>query len=217
VNSAGYDAPAALAVDVVILTVRDGVFAALTVEHPSAGRALPGGFVDPSESPAETASRKVFDKGGVTGAFLEQLATFAVPGRDPRGWIATVAHLALVPPFTAPDGLWIAAASHEPLAFDHDQILAAAVERVRGKLWWSNVAVGILPGEFTLAQARQVYESIAATKYDASTFARDLKGTGLIEAAGRGAQATGGRPAALYRFAEREPAWGEGRRKRVRA
>lgn len=214
-NSLGYQAPVALAVDVVILTVRDGVLCALTVEHPVAGTALPGGFVDPRESPADTATRKVREKGGVTSAFLEQLATFATPGRDPRGWIPSVAHMALVPAATVATGRWVAAAEHPPLAFDHDEILATAVDRVRGKLWWSNVAVGILPGEFTLAQARRVYEAIAGTAYDPSTFARDLKATGLIEPVGREAQATGGRPAALYAFAERTPVWGEGRRKRI--
>jgi hypothetical protein len=39
------------------------------------------------------------------------------------------------------------------------------VERVRGKLWWSNVAVGILPGAFSISDARTVYEAIARTAY----------------------------------------------------
>ncbi len=90
------------------------------------------------------------------------------------------------------------------LAFDHAAILAAALERVRGKLWWSNVAVGILPDPFTLADARGVYETIAATGYDPATFARDLRATGLIEPTGEARRETGGRPAALYRFARQD-------------
>jgi 8-oxo-dGTP diphosphatase len=101
------------------------------------------------------------------------------------------------------------------LAFDHEEILRAALDRVRGKLWWSNIAVGILPGAFTMAEARRVYEAIAGATYDPSTFARDLRATGLIEAAGRDRRATGGRPASLYAFSSRGPAWGAGRRKRV--
>ena len=62
-----------------------------------------------------------------------------------------------------PDGAarWEPAVGHVPLAFDHDAIVTAAVERVRGKLWWSNVAVGVLEPAFTLAQARCAYEAIA--------------------------------------------------------
>ena len=150
--------------------------------------------------------------------YLEQLATFADPGRDPRGWIPTVAHLALVPANTEAADVsarWVRADEPPELAFDHAQILAEALERVRGKLWWSNIAVGILPGAFTLAQAREVYDAIAGTAYDAGTFARDLRATGLVASTGEQRRETGGRPAALYAFTEREPAWGAGRRKRV--
>jgi 8-oxo-dGTP diphosphatase len=102
-----------------------------------------------------------------------------------------------------------------PLAFDHAQIVDAALERVRGKLWWSKVCVGILPGAFTLSEARAVYEAIAGVEYDPATFSRDLRATGLIEPTGEQRSEGRGRPAALYRFRAHEPSWGAGRRKRV--
>jgi 8-oxo-dGTP diphosphatase len=219
VNSAGFPAPAALAVDVVVLTVREGRLLALAVARDDGTLALPGGLVGERESPHETAARKLAEKTGLEqDLYLEQLATFADPGRDARGWIPTVAHVALVPASTEPAdpaARWVGAADPPALAFDHARILAAALERVRGKLWWSNIAVGILPGAFTLAQAREVYDAIAGTAYDPGTFARDLRATGLVEPTGEQRRATGGRPAALYTFARREPAWGAGRRKRI--
>jgi 8-oxo-dGTP diphosphatase len=218
VNSAGYAAPAALAVDVVVLTVRGGVLSFLTVSAADGTLVLPGGFVGESESTDDTAARKLAEKSGLQGLYLEQLATFADPGRDPRGWIPTVAYLALVPAGVEPadpGAGWTATEHHPPLGFDHDRILDRALERLEGKLWWSNVAVGILRDPFTLAEARAVYEAISGATYDASTFARDLRATGLIEAAGQHARHTGGRPAALYRFTTSAPTWGAGRRKRV--
>jgi 8-oxo-dGTP diphosphatase len=218
-NSAGYPAPVALAVDVVVVTVRDHALLALAVQTPPEERlALPGGFVGPEENPEQTAIRKLREKTGLGRVYLEQLATFADPDRDPRGWIPTVAHLALVPPETEPtdpNAGWIPATNPPTLAYDHTQILASAMQRVRGKLWWSNIAVGILPGEFTLAQAREVYETIAGATYDPSTFARDLRATGLIAPADTEPAATGGRPAARYRFNQQQPSWGAGRRKRI--
>ena len=212
-NSEGYPAPVGLAVDAVVLTVRDQALSVLAVEAPGGAFALPGGFVGPDEAPADTARRKLAEKTGLDHPYLEQLATFADPGRDPRGWIPTVAHLALVPPEV--EGLWLPVRDAPPLVFDHAAILAAAVERVEGKLWWSNVAIGMLPGDFTMSDARRVYEAIALTEYDPATFARDLKATGLVEQTG-GVRSEGrGRPAALYRFVSREPTWGAGRRKRV--
>jgi 8-oxo-dGTP diphosphatase len=217
-NSAGYPAPAALAVDVVVLTVRDHELLALALRQTDETWSLPGGFVGPGETPAQTAGRKLHEKTGLQQIYLEQLATFADPARDPRGWIPTVAHLALVAPDTRPtdrNADWIAATNPPVLAYDHGNILTTAIDRVRGKLWWSNIAVGILPGEFTLAQAREIYEAIADTTYDPSTFARDLRATGLITTTKQQRTQTGGRPASLYTYTRHDPTWGAGRRKRI--
>jgi 8-oxo-dGTP diphosphatase len=217
-NSEGYRSPVALAADAVVLTVRDGVFVVLGVLRDDGTPALPGGFVGPTEDPAQTIRRKLAEKTGVDEPYLEQLATFARPDRDPRGWIPSVAYLALVPPATEPTdpgARWLPVGDHEPLAFDHDEILAAAIERVEGKLWWSNVAVGMLPGPFSMTDARTVYEAIANVRYDPASFARDLKATGLVQPTGDRRSEGPGRPAALYRFVSGAPAWGVGRRKRV--
>ena len=217
-NSEGYEAPAGLTVDAVVLTVRDRALQALLVERPDGALALPGGFVGPAERPLDTAQRKLSEKTGVRDVYLEQLATFADPGRDPRGWIPTIAHLALVAPDTEPaedDARWQRVADLPPLAFDHDAIVATALDRLEGKLWWSNVAVGILPGAFTLSDARAVFEAIAGRAYDPGTFARDLRATGLIEPTGEQRRDGPGRPAATFRFRSHELEWGAGRRKRV--
>jgi 8-oxo-dGTP diphosphatase len=216
VNSEGYAAPVGVTVDTVVLAVRDGVLKVLAVKLDGRRRALPGGFVGPSESPADTARRKLLEKTGVSDVYLEQLAAFAEPGRDARGWIPSIAHLALVPPDTDASGAtWITARRHHRWAFDHGAIVALAVDRVQGKLWWSNVAVGMLPGSFALSDARIVYEAIASTRYDPATFARDLKATGLVEPTGEIRADGPGRPAALYRFVTQAPSWGAGRRKRM--
>ena len=218
-NSEGYPAPAALATDVVVLTARDGRLITLTTERDDDSRALPGGFVGPTERPQDTALRKLHEKTGLAEPYVEQLGAFADPGRDPRGWIPSIAYLALVPPGTEapdPNAHWIDARDPDvELAFDHRNVLRAAVERLEGKLWWSNVTVGILPGSFALSDARRVYEAIASTHYDPATFARDLKATGLIEPTGEMRADGPGRPAALYRYTSNQAEWGAGRRKRI--
>jgi 8-oxo-dGTP diphosphatase len=231
-NSKGYEAPAALAVDVVVLTVRAGVLSVLLVHRDDGAWALPGGFVGLGEAPVDTAARKLTEKTGVrvapggrtsSGAggappYLEQLGTFADPGRDPRGWIPSVAHLALVPgDLEPPDpaATWAPARGRRRLAFDHRTILAGALQRLEGKLWWSNVAVGVLPAAFAMSEARAVYEAVAAVRYDPATFSRDLRATGLVEPTGQRRREGRGRPAQLYRFRSHTAAWGAGRRKRV--
>ena len=66
-----------------------------------------------------------------------------------------------------------------------------------------------------MSEARRVYEAIAGVRYDAATFARDLKATGLVVATGEQRTDGRGRPGSLYRFASRTPEWGAGHRKRV--
>jgi 8-oxo-dGTP diphosphatase len=217
-NSEGYAAPAALATDVVVLTVREEGLLALTVAREPGERALPGGFVGLGERPLDTALRKLREKTGLEAPYVEQLGAFADPERDPRGWIPSIAYLAPVPPDTLvpdPSARWIPARGDTPLAFDHREVLEGADERLQGKLCWSNITVGMLPGAFTLSEARRVYEAIAQTRYDPATFGRDLKATGLIEPTGDQRTTGPGRPAAMYRFTSTRPEWGAGRRKRI--
>jgi 8-oxo-dGTP diphosphatase len=219
-NSEGYPAPVALATDVVVLTVTGGGLEVLVVRRTDGLHALPGGLVGERESPEATARRKLLEKTGLRDLYLEQLAAFAEPDRDPRGWIPSIAYLALVPAGASPsdpDAEWIPARGRRRLALDHRKVLRQGVDRLEGKLWWSNVAVGALPSEFSMSEARRVYEAIAGTTYDPATFARDLKSTGLIEATGKQREHGSGRPAALYRFRSKRLQWGSGRRKRVAA
>jgi 8-oxo-dGTP diphosphatase len=216
-NSAGYEAPIGLAADPVVLTVaaqRLSVLLARRTEPPAKGRwSLPGGFVGASEDPAETVVRKLEEKTGIPPIYLEQLRTYAEPRRDPRGWLPSVAYLALVPAELlpadgAPDAAWHPVDALPRLAFDHGRIVADALERVRGKLWCSNIAVGLLPAEFTIAHAREVYEQIAGINYDPGNFSRDLRASGLVVESGRVVQRGGaGRPARLFRFVSAEPTW----------
>jgi 8-oxo-dGTP diphosphatase len=216
-NSGGYEAPIGLAADPVVFTIADRRLSVLLVkraEPPQRGRwALPGGFVGAREDAADTVRRKLTEKAGIPPIYLEQLRTYAEPGRDPRGWLPSIAYLALVPaaslpPDPAGDAAWHAVEGPPQLAFDHERIVRDGLERVRGKLWYSNIAVGLLPPTFTLAEARDVYETLAGVTYDPANFSRDLRASGLIVETGKVAGRDGaGRPARTYRFASTSPTW----------
>jgi 8-oxo-dGTP diphosphatase len=215
VNSAGFEAPAAMTADPVILAPLAGRLHVLLVERPGPPAtgvwALPGGFMSSTERPEKTAQRKLTEKTGVGTVYLEQLATYGDPHRDPRGWIPSIAYLALIDaavlnPSDAA-ARWWPVDDLPAVAFDHGRIIADGVERLRGKLWYSNIAVGLLPERFTMTQARRLYEEISGVPYEASNFRRELERSGLVRATGDVVKGVPGRPAALYEFAERSPAW----------
>ena len=165
-------------VDLVLLTIREGALHVLLIRRgvpPYRGQwALPGGFVLPDEDLDEAAVRELREETGVDagGAYLEQLASYGNPKRDPRGRVVTIAYLALMPDLPAPragsdaaHAAWRLVAEVNPkrLAFDHDRILADGVERARAKLEYWPVGTAFCDGEFTIAELCRVYEAVWGT------------------------------------------------------
>jgi 8-oxo-dGTP diphosphatase len=218
----GYDArdypPFAVTVDLVVLTIRSGTLTVLLVtrgEAPFYGkRALPGGFVRPSEDLPQAAARELHEETGLLlgDVHLEQLATYGAPDRDPRMRVVSVAYLALAPGMPTPqaggdaaDADWVTVGSSlaGPLAFDHNRILADGVERARAKLEYTPLAAAFCPPAFTIADLRAVYETVWGTALDPRNFHRKVTGTpGFVTPVEGEASAGRGRPAQLYRKGE---------------
>ncbi len=87
-----------------------------------------------------------------------------------------------------------------PMAWDHRRMLATALGRIRGKLKYRPVVFELLPKRFTLSQLQRVVEALAGNKLHTQNFRRLVEQGGLVERTGEHERATGGRPAALFRF-----------------
>jgi 8-oxo-dGTP diphosphatase len=204
---------AAVTVDLVLLTIRQGELAVLLIRRgipPFEGQwALPGGFVLPAEDLDAAAARELREETGLdpSSGHFEQLATYGAPGRDPRGRVVTVAYLALLPDLPTPvagsdaaGADWVAVAAASPLAFDHARILADGVERARAKLEYTPLATAFCPPSFTIAELRAVYETVWRTTLDPRNFHRKVTGAeNFIEPTGETAIRDRGRPAQLFR------------------
>ncbi|SDQ81480.1 NAD regulator [Pseudovibrio sp. Tun.PSC04-5.I4] len=88
----------------------------------------------------------------------------------------------------------------EGLAHDHRRILATALSRLRAKLKYRPVVFELMPPEFTLTDLQQTVEAISGRHLHKQNFRRLVETGQLVEQTGRTSTATGGRPAALYRF-----------------
>lgn len=213
-------------VDIVIFTIVDADLKILLIRrenHPYKGSwALPGGFVrigatpkDRGEDLDEAAIRRLSEETGLPkgSVFLEQLHTFGKADRDPRMRVITVAYFALVRPDLAPfvkagvdavEAGWksVGELDSMDLAFDHQEIIGLALDRVRSKLNDSNVAFELVPETFTIPELRAVYEVIDNVRYDPGNFRRRFKrmlDDAVIEKA-PGKRITVSKPAQVYRF-----------------
>lgn len=88
----------------------------------------------------------------------------------------------------------------ELMRLDHRRILATAIARLRGKLKYRPVVFELMPAEFTLTELQRTVEAISGRHLHKQNFRRLVEGTELVEPTGEMATATGGRPAALFRF-----------------
>lgn len=222
----GYPRPA-VTVDLVLMSIIDGTPAVLLMRRNDdigCGQwALPGGFVHIDEAIDATAERILRDKTHMSGAYIEQLFTFGRVDRDPRMRVITVAYFGLLPPehfapalkgrddlmLACVDVPWtgeiggavkvIGSDSELSLAFDHADILATAILRLRGKLDYSPVGFALLPERFTLRQLQDVHEAILGTKLNKPAFRRRMLDRGWLNATGTREIGSSYRPAELFR------------------
>ncbi|NLT71281.1 MAG: NUDIX hydrolase [Verrucomicrobiaceae bacterium] len=168
--------------------------------------ALPGGFVHLDETLDEAARRELAEETGLREVFLEQLHTFGAVERDPRERVVSVAYFALVKPTAATaatdaaEAEWFPVASIPPLAFDHAEIFAAALARLRGKLRYDPLGFELLPPKFTLSQLQGLYEAVLGTALDKRNFRKKVLGFDLLVPLNEKHRDGAHRPAQLFRF-----------------
>lgn len=206
-------------VDVVTFGIQDGLLKVLLVQRPLAADepfpglwALPGGFLDTgSDADLEScAKRKLREKTAVEASYLEQLGSWGSATRDPRGWSATHVYFALM---RADDLViraggnagatrWFPIEGHrvkEKLAFDHVDILKAAVSRLRNKVEYTSLPAFLMPQEFTLTELQTIYEVLLGRPVEKKSFRTRILATDLLEEVKR-FKVGANRPAQLYRL-----------------
>jgi 8-oxo-dGTP diphosphatase len=204
----------ALTVDVVVFALGQDDLQVMLIERdlaPFAGQwALPGGFVRIDETLDEAARRELEEETGLRDIFLEQLYTFGELRRDPRERVVSVAYYALVnlghdvrASADARNAAWFPVSDLPRLAFDHDTILKAAHQRLRGKVRYQPLGFELLPERFTLRQLQRLYEVILDRELDKRNFRKKILSMGVVKETRETERDVAHRAARLYRFDKR--------------
>lgn len=148
-------------------------------DEPSKGLwSLPGGFVDIDEEIFDNVKRKLNFKTGVSGNFyIEQLYTWGDIDRDSRGRVISVSFMGLCNEETYKeintgrqigwfDIKMVLNGVIGDLAFDHKKIIEYALERLKGKIEYTDIAFNLLPTYFTMRECQKVYELILDREID---------------------------------------------------
>lgn len=176
---------------------------------PHAGKwALPGGFVEINESLETAVRRELEEETGITALYLEQLYTFGEPKRDPRERVISVAYYALVKladhrvraASDARNVDWFPVAKLPRLAFDHDEVIATALRRLKAKIRYEPVGFELLPKKFPLSELQRLYETLLGQPLDKRNFRKKILRMALLADTKEAQRDVAHRAARLYCF-----------------
>ena len=220
-NKEDFNSPL-ITVDSVLFTYHESQLKVLLVKrsnYPDKGFwGLPGGFIDLENDGTieQTALRKLQEKTGVVPPYLEQLYTLGNAKRDKRYWSVTICYTALIAHqaceatiATVDDAQWILLddVGDMDLAFDHNDIIQAARERLKQKALYSIVPAYALPEKFTLPELQHLHEVLLGKSIQKKSFRRRIDQAELLIDTGEMRTMMSGRPAKLYKMKENSGAY----------
>jgi 8-oxo-dGTP diphosphatase len=174
--------------------------------------AIPGGRLESHESLEEAAARKLVEETGVGDVYLEQLYTFSELDRTAPAGAVAVGYFALVdydsvslPAREEWPTAWYSVNDPPELAFNNKAVLDYALQRLRYKMEYTNVAYSLLPQYFTMSQLQTVHETILGRKLDKRNFRKRILALGIVQPTERTVLFGAHRPAKLYTFSSRQP------------
>lgn len=171
--------------------------------------ALPGGLVKEEEALQDAVRRELREETNVHVNYLEQLYTFGDDvHRDSRNRVISVAYFALVDSSKflikadtdAEKVQWFEISQIPSLAFDHNLILAKAVDRLKAKLSYQPIGFDLLPKQFLFSELENLYCIILEREIDRRNFRKKILSFGIIEETAIFSPSKTGRPAKLFQF-----------------
>lgn len=178
--------------------------------EPEKGKwSLMGGFLQNKESLDDAAGRILTNLTGLKNIYLEQLYAFGETDRDPVERTISVAYYALIDIHSHDKELleqhsasWFPINEIPELIFDHQEMVGAALSRLRRKASHQPVGFELLPEKFTLPELQKLYEGIYDTNLDKRNFRRRILSMDVLVKTDEKEKKYSKKGAFLYKFDE---------------
>lgn len=200
-----------VAVDCIIFGFEDGKLKLLIIKRkvdPMEGAwSLVGGFVQEGESTNNAAARVLRQTTGIQDIYMDQLQCYGEVDRDTGARVISVAYYALIR-ISEHDRMlanehgahWLSLHQIPELIFDHSQMLADAMARLRDEARFHPIGFELLPEKFSLPQLRNLYEEIYQRPLDKRNFRKKILAMDILEKLDEKDKSTSKKGANLYRF-----------------
>ncbi len=170
--------------------------------------ALPGGFVLDSEDLETAVRRELSEETGISLNYLEQLYSYGDTERDPRFRVVSITYYAFVGPnqfatkasSDAEKSAWFNYKDLPSLAFDHQKIIAYALQRLQAKLSYEPIGFDLLPKKFLFSELEKLYATVLTRPLDRRNFRKKMLSFDILEELKEKKSEGPGRPASLYKF-----------------
>lgn len=157
--------------------------------EPEKGKwSLMGGFLGPKETLDDAAKRVLSTLTGLHDIYMEQLTAFSEPKRDPVERTVSVAYFALINIEEHDHELskqygaeWVDLKKAPKLIFDHDDMVALAINHLRYKTSVQPIGFELLPEKFTMRQLQKLYEAILGQELDKRNFTKKINQLDVLE------------------------------------
>ena len=173
---------------------------------------LPAGRIDPQrdQSLDDTVNRQLQRLTSEPNTYFEQVVTIGDNRRDSRGWSLTVVYYVLLrhnkAEVLSAGAQWLDIANGQPaipLAYDHNQLVGEALERLKNKIQYTSLPLYLLPETFTLADIQQVFSIILGKAPPLRSIRNRFINGNLVEDTGK-KRFGSNRPATHYRTSEQD-------------
>lgn len=186
-------------------------------------KALPGDLLKDDESLNDAARRVLFELTSLQGIYLKQFQSFGDPNRvrglkdqewlrsfrtHPERRVLTVGYYSLVnmsdfnpkAASFAAKASWVDVYKVPLLAFDHNEIIDAALKMLRHELIADNIGFELLPEKFTLSQLQRLHEIILDKKLDKRNFRKNILKNENVTPLNEKQKGVLHKPAQLFKF-----------------